>query len=182
VINENKNRNIISLLAVALGVVLTVVGYKLPSGLEQSIVINIASSFMATGALSFFIIDRLLSAQENNNRRLSNAKEEELFQRSQQKIEVFLIDKHSHKKFKLPLELRRGEFSRAEILARIGMLPMTEERARFSFEYTGNSDFFSKINDIMANYDCDRLEIPCSSAEIEQFKMYEKYRVQQSIR
>jgi hypothetical protein len=175
VINENKNRNIISLLAVALGAILTVIGYKLPSGLEQSIVINIASSFIATGVFSFFIIDRLLSAQEKNDKRRSTIREEI----NQQEIEVFLIDNNSLDRYKLPLKLLRGEFSRAEVLARIGMLSKREERARFSIEYTGNSEFFTGINNITKN-ESNNLEILCTREEIRQFKMHEKYCVQQS--
>jgi hypothetical protein len=176
VINENNNRNVISLIAIALGVFLTIVGYKLPSGLEQSIVINVASSFIATGVFSFFIIDRLLSAQEKNNERLSNKREKELSDRNEQKIEVFLIDKKYLKKYKLPLELLRGEFSRAEVLARIGMLSRIEVGARFSLEYTGNSEFYSDINKITKN-ETNKLEIRCTREEIEQFKMHEKYEV-----
>lgn len=172
-INENNNRNIISLLAVVFGIVLARVGYSLPAGLEQSIVVNIASNFMTTGLFSFLILDRILEAQENRN----NKQEKEAFIRNQQPIAVFLLDKASHERFRLPLELLRGEFNRGEVLARIGMLSMKNKGDRFAFEYTGNSEFFSKINQIMANDECNELEIPCSREEIEQFKMYEEYKV-----
>jgi hypothetical protein len=167
-INETNNRNVISLLAVVMGVILAVVGYRLESGLAQSIVVNIASNLMTTGLFSLLILDRILYAQENRNRK----KEKDAFDRNQQPIEVFLLDRVSNERFKLPLELLRGEFSRAEVLARIGMLPMTNKGDRFALEYTGNSDFFKQINKIMA-YECNELEITCSREEIEQFKIYE---------
>jgi hypothetical protein len=177
-LNENKNRNIVSVLAGILGVILAVVGYVLPSGLGQSIVVNIASNFMTTGVFSFFIIDRILSVQENKNRKLLLMRESEVNERNQQKIEVFLLDKNSQERFNLPLELLRGEFNRGEVLARIGMLSMKKTGVRFAFEYTGEREFFRVFNEIMANYECSVLEIPCSREEIEQFKMYEDYRVQ----
>jgi hypothetical protein len=173
VIDENNNRNTISLLAVLLGVILAIVGSNLPSGLWQSIVVNIASNFMTTGFFSFFVLDRILSAQENKSKK----REQEIVSRNQQPIEVILLDRNSHERFKLPLELLRGEFNRGEVLARVGMLSMKTKGARFAFEYTGNSEFFSQINQIMANYGCNQLEIPCSREEIEQFKMCDEYRV-----
>jgi hypothetical protein len=176
-INENKIRNVISLLAVVLGIVLAIVGSSLPSGLGQSIVVNIASNFMTTGLFSLLILDRILAAQEEKNKKLLTAREDDVFVRNQQPIEVFLVEKSARERFKLPLELLRGEFNRGEVLARIGMLSMKTKGARFAFEYTGNSEFFSQINKVMANYDYNQLEIPCNKEEIEQFQMYEEYRV-----
>jgi hypothetical protein len=169
--NESKSRNIISLLAVVSGIVLARVGYSLPSGLEQSIVVNIASNFMTTGIFSFLILDRILSAQENRNKR----QEKETLDRNQQPIEVFLFVQNSPERFKLPLELLRGEFSRAELQARIGMLPIQNQSGRFAFEYNGDTEFFTQINDITTNKS-NRLEIRCSTEEIQQFKMYKQYK------
>jgi hypothetical protein len=174
--NENKHKNRISLWAVVLGAILTVAGSLLPSGLGQSIVVNIASNFISTGVFSFFILDRILSAQENKNQRFQIARDKEAAEISQQKIEIFLWDEDSKKRFNLPLELLRGEFNRGELLARIGMLPMQNTGSRFAFEYTGNRDFLREINDIITNKS-NELKIPCNSEEIKQFKMYEKYMV-----
>jgi hypothetical protein len=178
-INENRNRNAVSFLAVILGVILASVGSVVPGGLGQSIVVNIASNFITTGLFSFFIIDRILLAQENKNRRLLAARENEVTERNQQKIDVFFVGKESHEKFKLPLELLRGEFSRGEVLARIGMLPMKDEGKRFSIEYMGTPEFFREINDILANYKRTELLILCRQEEIERFKMHESYKVKE---
>jgi hypothetical protein len=174
--NENKHKNRISLWAVVLGAILAGAGYLLPSGLGQSIVVNIASNFISTGVFSFFILDRILSAQENKNQRFQIARDKEAAEISQQKIEVFLWDEDSKKRFNLPLELLRGEFNRGELLARIGMLPMQNTGSRFAFEYTGNRDFLREINKITTNKS-NELKISCNSEEIKQFKMYEKYMV-----
>jgi hypothetical protein len=176
-INDNKYKNNISMQAVFIGIILAVVGYFLPNGLGQSIVVNIASNFITTGVLSFFIIDRILLAQKNENKKQLLAQENKIKERNQQSIDVILYDKESKDRFELPIELLRGEFTRGEILGRIGMLPMKEASKRFSIDYLGGQNFLSEINKILANYESKELVIPCEREEIEQFKMFEKYKI-----
>ncbi|QPC80918.1 hypothetical protein G4Y79_14510 [Phototrophicus methaneseepsis] len=70
----------------------------------------------------------------------------------------------------LPVELRRAELSRAEILGRIGMLPMREPGKRFSLEFTSTPDFLQRLNQVIDSTSEETLIIPCSKEEFEQFK------------
>jgi hypothetical protein len=185
-VSENKYKNLVYLLVVLMGVGLTLLGNYLAEGTWKSIVINIASNLVTTGVFSFFVIEQLLSRQENKNKKLLFLQEEqnrELLSEQenknreirQQEINVVLIDKESNERFKLPVELRRGEFTRGEILGRIGMLPMKEPSKRFSIDDLGGWPFLRKINDVLADYECKELKIICSKEEIEQFKLYKDY-------
>jgi hypothetical protein len=71
----------------------------------------------------------------------------------------------------LPVELRRAELTRAEILGRLGMIPMKVKGQRFSLGYLNTPEFLRQINDISAsNGDCI-LTIPCKEEEFSQFEI-----------
>lgn len=69
----------------------------------------------------------------------------------------------------LPFELRRMEFTRAEVLGRIGMIPMKEKGKRYSIEYLNNPKFLHQINEIADGYGDSALEISCTEKEFNQF-------------
>jgi hypothetical protein len=69
----------------------------------------------------------------------------------------------------LPIELRRAELTRAEILGRIGMIPMKEKGKRFSLEYLNTSKFLRRINEIIEGHGDSDLVIPCTEEELNQF-------------
>jgi hypothetical protein len=188
-VSENKYKNLVYLLVVLMGVGLTLLGNYLAEGTWKSIVINIASNLVTTGVFSFFVIEQLLSRQENKNKRLLSLQEEqnrELLSEqenrnreiSQQEINIVLVDKESKERFGLPIELSRGEFTRGEILGRIGMLPMRDAGSRFSIDVLGSQLFFRRINEVLANDQCRELEILCEKGEIEKFKLYQDYKTQ----
>lgn len=70
----------------------------------------------------------------------------------------------------LPLRLRRGDVSRAEMLGRIGMLPMREKGARFSLRHLSSPTFFDDLNKV-ASGKGGRLVIPASADEFDQFDL-----------
>lgn len=90
-------------------------------------------------------------------------------QRQQRKVTVVL--QHGADRLELPVELRRAELTRAEVLGRIGMLPMRTHGARFHLGYLNNPGFFRQINDIMDGTSDATLTIPCQKEEFEQFAL-----------
>lgn len=75
-------------------------------------------------------------------------------------------------KLVLPVELRRGETTRAEVLGRIGMLPLKDEASkRFSLPYLNTHEFLSNLNAIMEGDGDEELVIRCEEKEIDQFNL-----------
>lgn len=116
-------------------VILGFIGHHTTAETLKSILLNLTSEFLAV-ALLFFIINRFFLLGDSGH------KPEE------QKITVIL--NHGAKKLELPVEMRRSEFSRAEILGRIGMIPTTEKGKRFSLKYTNTREFLQQINQILS--------------------------------
>lgn len=83
-------------------------------------------------------------------------------------VSVFLLLTSGEKKIELPLEMRRRDLSRAEILGRLGMVPMKNVGARFAFRHLSTSDFIRSINEVMDRKSRE-LVIPCSEQEFDQF-------------
>ncbi len=89
--------------------------------------------------------------------------------RHNKKIRVIL--RNGEKTIELPIEIRREELTRSEILGRIGMIPMNEKGKRFTIEYLNAPEFFQQINTLKDNYGEGILEIRCSPNELKQFKV-----------
>lgn len=70
----------------------------------------------------------------------------------------------------LPVELRRSELSRAEILGRLGMIPMKDAGKRFSITYFNKPEFIKQIHQAMDGLDDSLITIPCDKEEFEQFQ------------
>ncbi|MGF1524262.1 MAG: hypothetical protein ACFBSF_18230 [Leptolyngbyaceae cyanobacterium] len=88
-------------------------------------------------------------------------------QRQNREIKVVL---HSDRQdIELPFELRRIEFTRAEVQGRIGMIPMKQKGKRYSIAYLNDPEFLHRINQIADSYGDATLEILCSEEEINQF-------------
>jgi len=88
-------------------------------------------------------------------------------QRINKKVKVILS--HGKDAIELPVELRRAELSRAEILGRIGMLPMRQKGARFSLAYLSEPEFLRRLNEVVEADGNTILTIPCNKDEFEQF-------------
>jgi hypothetical protein len=159
-INRNRYENVVYISVILMGVIFAFIGYLFPGGFWQSIIINIASNLITVGVFSYFVIEKLLLTRESKNR-----------DKIQQEIKVVLWDSKMNKKVPLPIEMRRGDFTRGEILGRIGMLPMKKPGTRFSIKFMGQQDFLSRINQVLADDRCSELLIPCDTQEIDQFHL-----------
>lgn len=90
-------------------------------------------------------------------------------ERQNKRVNVSL--QHGSQKIDLPIQLRRAELTRSEILGRIGMIPMKEEGKRFSISFLYSEDFLKQINQIMEGTGESILVIPCTEKEFKQFKL-----------
>ncbi len=99
---------------------------------------------------------------------LQNEKERQL-----KEIQVVLTD--GKNKIELPVKLRRVEFTRSEILGRIGMIPTKKkkgkEQERFSLSYLGKAGFLQQIEQIKEGPGNGVLTIPCDEEELQQFNL-----------
>lgn len=71
---------------------------------------------------------------------------------------------------RLPLHLRREDLSRAEVLGRIGMLPMREPGKRFSLKFLATGAFLIEL-EMLKGGEGDVLSIPALEEEIDQFDL-----------
>jgi hypothetical protein len=73
----------------------------------------------------------------------------------------------------LPVELRRREFNRAEILGRIGMIPLKDPSPnnRFKINHTNTREFLKNVNVIIDGQGDSELVISCTHEELEQFDL-----------
>ncbi|MFH1235936.1 MAG: hypothetical protein V1685_03285 [Parcubacteria group bacterium] len=86
------------------------------------------------------------------------------------KVEVRLVLPGEDRSVVLPLELLRRDVSRAELLGRIGMLPMRNKGARFSIRAFSTSAFMRALNEVVEGQ-TSTLQIPATSEELEQFEL-----------
>ncbi len=91
-------------------------------------------------------------------------------QRAQERVEVALRLEGEGRTVVLPLELCRRDVSRAELLGRIGMLPMRSKGARFALRALSTSAFMAAVNDVVAGK-ATTLLIPCTGDELDQFDL-----------
>lgn len=90
--------------------------------------------------------------------------------RQEENIVVRMLDKDGDRMVPIPLQLLRRDVSRAELLGRIGMLPMQQKGARFSIRYMSTPAFMTAINNVVRG-DNDILTILVTREEIEQFDL-----------
>jgi hypothetical protein len=90
-------------------------------------------------------------------------------QRQNEKVDVKL--NHGGEELELPIELRRADVTRAEVLGRIGMIPMKEQGRRFSLKYLSNPDFLKQIDQIAEGKGENVLTISCNKEEFNQFDL-----------
>lgn len=102
---------------------------------------------------------------------LSAKREQE---RLNQRIPVILKSVESERSMELPVNLRRGDISRQELLGRLGMLPMRDKGARYSLQYLHTSEFYDQLNAIAESSVPQSCIIHCSDHEIEQFDLHEE--------
>jgi hypothetical protein len=135
------------------------------------------NQLLAVGVL-FFIINRVFLLGDDGglinerldeiNRIKSSLHKEQ--KRQEQRISV-MLQNSATQRLELSVELRRADLTRAEILGRIGMIPMEEEGKRFSLGYLNTPDFLRQINQILASDSNSVLTIPCNENEYAQFDL-----------
>lgn len=67
-----------------------------------------------------------------------------------------------------PMSIRRADLSRAELLGRLGMLPMREPGKRFSLKFLATNELLARLDRVVAGNEPELL-IECSPDEIAQF-------------
>lgn len=90
-------------------------------------------------------------------------------EKSRQARKVTVVLQYGADKVELPVELRRAELTRAEILGRIGMIPMKTKGQRFSLSYLNTPEFLRQLNQTIVGDGDVILTIPCERHELEQF-------------
>ena len=81
------------------------------------------------------------------------------------KIHIVLVFAHEGNERVLPVALRRGELTRAELLGRLGMMPMAEAGKRFSLRFLSTPEFLAKLEAAQEADGEFRFEIPCADAQ-----------------
>lgn len=92
-------------------------------------------------------------------------------EKARQSKSITVTLQHGGNKIELPVELRRAELTRAEVLGRLGMIPMKNKGSRFALTYLNTPEFLKQINQIMDGNGDAVLTIPCTQEEFEQFDL-----------
>ena len=92
-----------------------------------------------------------------------------------QKLKIILENNQNGQIFQLPGQLRREELSRAEVLGRIGMIPiksslLQQGQKRFSIKYLNSAGFLNQINEVQEDSRKTELRIECDQDEFNQFE------------
>lgn len=74
-------------------------------------------------------------------------------------------------KIELPLELRMIDFTRPELLGRIGMIPLKNKVGRYSLSYLNTQEFLNQMYEIREQNIDSVLVIPCTEDEALQFDL-----------
>jgi len=88
--------------------------------------------------------------------------------REEQIVSVFFCVAEGNKTIFLPFEIVRRDVSRAEILGRMGMLPIQEKSGRFVVRGLLTPEFFKNLNEVREGK-TSVLHIPITQKELEQF-------------
>jgi len=90
---------------------------------------------------------------------------------AQQNEKIAVVLCCGSEKIELSVELRRAECTRAEILGRVGMIPMKEKGQRFTIKHPNMKSFLEEVNRISESKDDGTLYIECSKEDLEQFNL-----------
>lgn len=89
--------------------------------------------------------------------------------RLNQKIAIVLQNGADY--YTLKGDTRRAEITRAEVLGRLGTLPMKNKGDRYSLVYLSTAEFIQRIQKIQEGEGTDALVIPCKDDEFEKFDL-----------
>jgi len=85
-------------------------------------------------------------------------------------VTVSLKETGGDRRVELPFEMRRRNATRAEICGILGMFPMRKAGDRYAVDFLFTRTFSQRINDVQEGRS-SRLEIDCSSGELDQFDL-----------
>ncbi|MBM3162575.1 MAG: hypothetical protein FJZ79_04515 [Chlorobi bacterium] len=125
----------------------------------------IADVLSVLGAL--FAFSGWLLLKINN---INNKKE---IERLNESILIILRNNADGREIITPFKLRRKDMTRSEILGVIGMIPLKDhlKNQRFShIEYLQTSDFWRDVEKVKESNVEEKIIIPCSQFEFDQFK------------
>ena len=88
--------------------------------------------------------------------------------RLSERISICLHNIVSKETYTLPFTLRRGNFSRAELLGYLGMIPKRAKKQRFDIQWLSTRAFFNALESIQAG-EGDSITIHCTATEFNQF-------------
>lgn len=93
-----------------------------------------------------------------------------------EKLVAIKLKTDSGDTYELPVKLRGDEISRAEVLGRVGMLPIDKDNAidlgrqpRFAIKSTSEDGFMEHLGKIIESTEDTELVIHCSETEFKQF-------------
>ena len=89
---------------------------------------------------------------------------------AQEAVKVLLRVGEGGRQVALPLEIIRRDLSRAELLGRIGMLPMKKAGSRFALREIGTPATMRAVNSVLKG-ETSVLVIPATAEEIDQFDL-----------
>jgi len=125
----------------------------------------IADVLSVLGAIFAFFGWLLLKINNiNNNKEIARLKKS---------INISLRNKDDGREIIAPFKLRRKDLTRSEVLGVIGMIPLKEhlKNQRFShIEYLQTSDFWHDVEKVKESTVEEKIIIPCSQLEFDQFK------------
>jgi hypothetical protein len=117
-----------------------------------SSVLSLIFAFLA--ALQTFLLDRKFNQEK---------------QRLAKKVKV--IVNYGAKRIELPVDMRRGELTRAEVQGLLGVLPMKQKGGRYSISYLNTPEFFSQLRQIADGTGEAILTISLNEEELAQFDL-----------
>ncbi len=123
-------------------------------------IIGLVSDFICIGgAFSAVAAWRKLKKAEKENERLNHI------------VSVVLQCKTDNRRIVPLMVVRRKHITRAELQGILGTIKLVPSKTRYTLSHLNSREFWQDIERIQAsdNDDDDKLIIPCSSEEIEQF-------------
>jgi hypothetical protein len=132
--------------------------------------LDFIANIIEVATLLFAILAWIQSSRLNRR-----VREERMKMNKEVKIKLVNGDKS----YIVPVPLKGSEVSRAEILGRLGMIPIKPEKAinvkspRFSISYLSTDAFMNRLNEIDEITSDTTVEISCTDEEFQQFKFAE---------
>ena len=130
---------------------------------------------------------KLFMAHKEYRENVKNQEKEE--KRKNEEMQIVLQEKNGKRSIYLPNKIRRGELSRAEILGRLGMIPMLPDpenpkikHPRFEIRRNATQQFIHDIDVLHVASTGNLLTINCETNEVEQFNLIEMEKLGFEIR